>query len=77
MGFVGFTTIFAGIMNIRGIYIPQIGIPKNQLQGIINLVLTLMIMTCVVIIIRDAIPAWFKAIRKSRMKSDSVTHQQS
>ena len=75
MGFVGITTLIAGIMNIRGIYIPQIGIPKNHLQGIINLVLTLVIMTCVVVIIRDAIPAWYKAIRKSRSESDSLNHQ--
>ena len=72
MAFVGITTIIAGIMNIWGIYIPQIGIPKNHLQGIINLGLTLVIMTCVVIIIYDAIPAWYRAIRKSRMEPDPI-----
>ena len=66
LAFVGTTTIIAGIMNIWGIYIPQIGIPKNHLQGIINLGLTLVIMASMVIIIRDAIPAWVTAIRKSR-----------
>lgn len=66
MVFVGITTVTAGIMNIWGIYLPQIGIPKSQVQGIINLGLTLIIMTCVIIIIRDAIPAWVKAIRKQK-----------
>ncbi len=66
MLFVGITTITAGIMNILGIYIPQLGTPKHHLQGIINLVLTLVIMTCVVIIVKDAIPSWIRGIRKMR-----------
>ncbi len=72
MAFVGLTTITAGIMNIWGIYIPQIGMEKNQVQGIINLGLTLVIMICVVIIIRDAIPAWISGIKKSRDKANSL-----
>ncbi len=63
MAFVGITTLTAGIQNITGIYIPQIGVPQNHVQGIINLVLTLVIMTCVLVIFRDAVPAWVKAIR--------------
>ena len=70
LAFVGITTMTAGIMNIHGIYIPQIGIPKNQLQGIINLGLTLVIMLCMVIIIKDAIPAWIRGIRKSHGSHD-------
>ncbi|HNW72890.1 MAG TPA: carbon starvation protein A [Bacteroidales bacterium] len=66
MIFVGITTITAGIMNVTGIYIPQIGTPKHHVQGMINLALTLVIMACVVIIIRDALPAWIREIRKSR-----------
>jgi carbon starvation protein len=73
MVFVGITTVTAGVMNIMNIYIPQIGIPKNHVQGIINLVLTLIIMTSVIIIIRDAAPAWVTAIRKLRVKPDTVT----
>jgi len=70
LAFVGITTVIAGIMNIWGIYIPQIGISKTLTQGIINLGLTLVIMICVVIIIRDALPAWITAIRKSRMEHE-------
>jgi carbon starvation protein len=69
--FVGVTTIIAGIMNIRGIYIPQIGMPGKQFQGLINLGLTLVIMVCAGIIIRDAVPAWITAIRKSRHEPKS------
>jgi len=64
--FVGITTLIAGFMNIKGIYIPQLAVAKTQFQGILNLTLTLVIMFCVVIIIRDAVPAWIKAFRKVR-----------
>ncbi|MHC1708778.1 MAG: carbon starvation protein A [Bacteroidales bacterium] len=74
MTFVGVTTIIAGIMNIWGIYIPQIGIPDSQVQGIINLGLTLVIMICVVIIIRDAIPSWVSAIKSRNL--DPLTDTQ-
>jgi len=66
MAFVGITTIVAGIMNMKGIYIPQIGVPKDNLRGIINLVLTLVIMSCALIILFDAVPSWIRAIRKKQ-----------
>ena len=72
LAFVGITTVIAGVMNIWGIYIPQLGVPKTLTQGIINLGLTIIIMTCVVIIIRDAIPAWVKGIRNSRMEHEPL-----
>lgn len=62
--FVGITTLIAGFTNMTGIYIPQLTAPKTQVQGILNLSLTLVIMLCVVIIVWDAVPSWIKAIRK-------------
>ena len=62
--FVGVTTMTACIMNITGIYIPQIAIPKHQLRGIINLVMTLVIMSSVLIIVWDALPIWLRGIKK-------------
>jgi carbon starvation protein len=61
--FVGITTITAGVMNMTGIYIPQLSVPASQLQGIVNLSLTLVIMFCVFVILRDAVPQWIKAFR--------------
>jgi carbon starvation protein len=63
--FVGITTLTAGIMNITGIYIPQLTAPASQFRGIVNLSMTLVILLCVLVILRDAIPAWVKAIRES------------
>lgn len=61
--FVGITTIIAGIMNITGIYIPQLSVEKYFVQGLINLVLTGVIMLSVVIILKDAIPGWIRGYR--------------
>ena len=65
MIFVGVTTLTAGRLNIRGIYLPQLSLPGKQLQGIINLVLTTVIMASAAIILIDAIPKWFRTARKS------------
>jgi carbon starvation protein len=59
--FVGITTFTAGILNMKNIYIPQLAIPEHQVNGIINLSLTLVIMASVVIIFRDAVPGWVSA----------------
>jgi carbon starvation protein len=69
MLFVGITTITAGIRNITGIYIPQVVADGHRVQGVINLLLTLIIMFCVFIIIRDALPAWITAMRKSKSET--------
>ncbi len=64
LAFVGITTFVAGIMNIIGIYIPQMSSDKMYVQGSINLALTLIIMLSVVIILKDAIPGWLKALKE-------------
>jgi carbon starvation protein len=60
MAFVGITTLTAGWKNIFGLYLPQISIAETQVQGIINLLLTSLIMICVVVILGNAIPKWWK-----------------
>jgi carbon starvation protein len=64
MAFVLIVTFTAGIMNINGIYIPQVLKPATRVQGIVSLSLTLVIMASVIIILRDAIPQWIRAFRK-------------
>jgi carbon starvation protein len=62
--FVGVTTITAGIMNITGTYIPQLSGSEHFIQGMINMVLTFVMMLSVVIIIKDAVPGWIREGRK-------------
>ncbi|MCX6287751.1 MAG: carbon starvation protein A [Bacteroidetes bacterium] len=66
--FVGITTLTAGTMNIIGIYIPQLSENKSYVKGLINLVMTAVIMLSVLIILKDAVPNWIRAFRKSKLK---------
>jgi carbon starvation protein len=61
MIFVGVTTIYAGITNITGIYIPQLEEPKHFTIGLINLILTIVIIASVLLILKDCIPIWVRA----------------
>jgi carbon starvation protein len=61
MTFVGITTITAGILNLKNLFVPQIFNVATRLQGIINTVLTLIILLCVTAVIVDAVPRWIKA----------------
>ena len=66
--FVGITTFIAGILNMKGIYIPQLATPVHRIEAIINLSLTIVIMASVVIILRDAVPGWMAAWKVHRQK---------
>jgi hypothetical protein len=66
MVFVGVTTLTAGFLNIKNIYIPQMRADATQLPGIINLVLTVCIIASVIIIVSNAVPKWIRAARKAK-----------
>ena len=61
--FILVVTFSACILNILNIYIPQLDSSKTLLPGVINLVLTIVIMLSVVIILRDAVPGWIRVKR--------------
>ncbi len=61
--FVGVTTMTAAYLNITNIYIPQVWEPTTLVPGLINLLLTLCIMICVLIIFTNAVPKWVMAFR--------------
>ncbi|MCX6249699.1 MAG: carbon starvation protein A [Bacteroidetes bacterium] len=65
MIFVFAVTFTACIKNISGIYIPQMYIPNMFIHGIINLILTVVILLCALAILKDAVPQWIRAKRKS------------
>ena len=60
---VGVTTMVAAYLNIKNIYIPQVTMSATLVPGLINLVLTISIMICVVIIFYNALPKWIRAYR--------------
>ncbi len=61
MAFVGITTMTAAYLNIRNIYIPQVKESSTMVPGLINLVLTLSVIICVLIIFSNAVPKWMRA----------------
>ncbi|MBA4322942.1 MAG: carbon starvation protein A, partial [Odoribacter sp.] len=63
MIFVGITTLTAGFLNMKNIYLPQTQNPATMLPGLINLLLTASIIVCALIILFNAVPRWVKAIR--------------
>jgi carbon starvation protein len=64
MVFVGVTTLTAGFLNIKNIYLPQIRVPATNVPGLINLILTVCIIASVIIIVSNAVPKWIKSIRR-------------
>jgi carbon starvation protein len=68
MAFVAVTTLTAGFLNIKNIYIPQAQNIATKIPGLINLILTLCIMICVVVIIINAVPGWLRALWKNQGK---------
>jgi carbon starvation protein len=64
MTFVGITTMTAGFLNIKNLFIPQVMEASTRFQGAVNLLLTVVIMASLVIILVDSVPRWVKAARK-------------
>jgi len=60
MIFVGVTTLTAGWQNIKNIYLPQALEAETRMAGTINLILTVIIVICVLIILFNAVPKWVK-----------------
>ncbi len=69
MSFVGFTTFYAGILNIKNLYYPQFLVESTRLQGSINLIFTVIIIICVILILTDSIPKWIHVIRAEKAGS--------
>jgi carbon starvation protein len=63
MIFIGITTLIAGILNIMNIYLPQVMDTATRIPGLINMILTMSIILCLVIIIADAVPNWIRSIK--------------
>jgi hypothetical protein len=60
-------------MNMTNIYYPQIWVAKTQIQGIVSLSLTGVIMASVVIIVVDAVPRWVRtALGKQPIVIDAI-----
>jgi carbon starvation protein len=59
--FIGTTTLVAGFTNLFTIYLPQMNDPQTFVPGLVNLVLTVIIIICALVIFANAVPKWFKS----------------
>jgi hypothetical protein len=48
------------------LFCPMLFVPKTQLQGSINLLLTIVIMGSVVVVMINAVPKWIAVVRNKR-----------
>ena len=62
--FIAFTTIYAGVNNIMNIYLPQIMKSETQVQGIINISLSGIIIICAFVVYLNSIPKWINKLLK-------------
>jgi len=59
LAFVGVTTLYAACTNMVTLYFPQMMTKATMVPGMINLVLTTVIIVCVFVILGNALPKWF------------------
>jgi carbon starvation protein len=64
MLFVSTTTLIAGWENIADNYIPLLNVPGARTQGMVNTLLTTIIMGCAVIILVEAFRRWYRVLVK-------------
>ncbi|HOV99213.1 MAG TPA: carbon starvation protein A [Bacteroidota bacterium] len=64
--FLAITTLTAGTMNILNLFLPQVANPSTRVPGLINLLLTIIIMVCVVTVLVDSAPKWISVARGKR-----------
>ena len=62
--FLGITTLTACWLNMKTIYLPQIQVEATYVKGLINLVLTGIIMICAIVILANAVPKWVKGFSR-------------
>jgi carbon starvation protein len=77
MTFVGITTLTAGFMNITLIYIPQLTHDKTYVIGLINLLLTSIIILSVFVIFWNAIPKWISKAKELKVPNPKSQIQNS
>ncbi|HET7152738.1 MAG TPA: carbon starvation protein A, partial [Candidatus Kapabacteria bacterium] len=72
MTFVAITTLSAGYLNITDNFLPLAQTPGNAFQGYLNATLTLIMMLCVIIILFDAVPRWFRKAKTETVAAETV-----
>lgn len=67
--FISVTTLTAGVESIQNIFLPLSRVAGKEFQGTLNVILTVIMMICVVLVIGDAVKHWVKVWGQSRARS--------
>jgi carbon starvation protein len=70
--FVAVTTLSACWLNITDNFMPLLSIPGKEMQGYINVSLTIIMMVCAVIVLLEALRRWYRVI----IKKDSLAAEE-
>ena len=65
LAFVGTTTITAGVESVRQIFLPMLARPATHTAGLVNVVVTLLLLTCVTMVIVGSALRWRKLAKRS------------
>jgi carbon starvation protein len=66
LAFVGFTTVTAGVESIRTLYIPMMKDPARYTTGLVNVLVTTMLLGCIVTIVGGSAVKWMGILKGER-----------
>ncbi len=66
LAFVAVTTLTAGWLNITDNFMPMTMDPQTSVQGTINIIMTVIIMTCAIIVLVEAFRRWYRVLVKGQ-----------
>ncbi|MFO0742855.1 MAG: carbon starvation protein A [Labilithrix sp.] len=69
LAFVGTTTIAAGVESVRKLFLPMMDKPATYTTGLVNVLVTLLLLACVVLIIGGSAVRWLKLARAPRAEA--------
>jgi carbon starvation protein len=67
LSFVGTTTMVAGVESVRGIFLPLLANPATRTLGIVNVVVTSLLLVCVTMVIVGSAWRWWGLARTARV----------
>ncbi len=70
MVFVAATTLTAGVLNITDNFIPLMEVPGKGFEGVINILMTVVIIVCAVVVLVEAARRWYRVL----VKKEHIIH---
>jgi carbon starvation protein len=64
--FVGTTTIAAGIQSVQKIFLPMLDVPATRTTGLVNVLVTSLLLVCVTLVIVGSAIRWLRLARAPR-----------